>query len=119
VGHSAGVVIVMLTMFVALPRLPTMSEKPRPVVVAPAVATETISFDDVWSKKTDKLKVVEITERIVPNLNGAPVVVPSVAAPSEPLDKPVVQRRRHVTHDICKRHGMRKVHYGPRWRCRR
>lgn len=31
----------------------------------------------------------------------------------------IVQRAVLLRRDVCARHGMRKVHYGKRWRCRR
>jgi hypothetical protein len=42
-----------------------------------------------------------------------------VARPTRRVERPVRTRRVSLQGDICQRHGMHKVHYGRRWRCRR
>jgi hypothetical protein len=42
---------------------------------------------------------------------------PAVASPALPPAR--IVRRVSLRRDVCARHGMRKVTYGKRWRCRR
>jgi hypothetical protein len=109
-------------------------EIPKPVAQSVVIAPEH-RFETAWveivqtnvARKANKepIRIIPIpgptpvrTERIVVAAD-VPVSMPPVAV-SLDSDKPVVQRRRHVDRrGICARHGMRKVAYGKRWRCRK
>jgi hypothetical protein len=72
------------------------------------------------------IKVVK-TVRITPPLPEPPVMQPEIrtAVWHEPAEiparvtRPAVKPRPTRVADICARHGMRRVDYGKRWRCRR
>jgi hypothetical protein len=68
------------------------------------------------------------TVRTIPIVRQAPQIAEqkvTTAAPVAESDEVVIRReRRHRAHrasgrDLCARHGMRKVDYGRRWRCKR
>ena len=97
------------------------------MIPAPPEPKAETRFDETWSEtvrviglgKADRLTMESkpvVTERIV--AVPAALNVPPVAMPVE-ADKPAVRRRRHVAVDVCTRHGLRKVTYGKRWRCRK
>jgi hypothetical protein len=101
-----------------LPVLAWIIDLPAPPLTKP-VQTESIraarldetTFRARWAPIADlpPATVVRIVEREVvatePELEPAPV-----------LHKPTHIRRASL--DVCARHGMRKVNYGKRWRCR-
>jgi hypothetical protein len=69
------------------------------------------------------IKVVK-TVRITPPLPEPPPAVQQAvwhepAAPARETTAPKVKLRPTRVADICSRHGMRRVDYGRRWRCRR
>ena len=87
---------------------------PAPTVVARTVVTEGIRaqrMDDA----TFGLRWRPVAE--MPPMRET-VVEPLVLVANDPRPK-VQQRRVSLRLGLCARHGMRKVNYGKRWRCRR
>jgi type IV secretory pathway protease TraF len=60
--------------------------------------------------RIDVPKPIEI-ERVV-------LVIPPETVPM-PAPKPAVKSEKKIESNVCTRHGMRKVSYGKRWRCKR
>lgn len=98
--------------------------KPAPMVVAKAVAIE-----GVTARKMDESSfarrfalVPEGGDAVAPNRNHQFEKVPAGNAAASSAPPPARLMRRAVrlrVNGICARHGMRKVTYGKRWRCRK
>lgn len=127
-SSAAWTVVLALMLLVVFQPPLTMPKKTEP---PPSGSTTAPSrFEDRWFDRTqvpvlkanqEPIPVVVktvVTERISMSDSAAPVSVPPVAVAPEP-DKPRVQRRRHVSSNVCTRQGLRKVFYGRKWRCRR
>ena len=98
---------------------------PSPPIVASTVAIEGVRAQRMDSE-TFRLRYAPVAElpptievrhaaprRDVADSAGTVPRLTPVSPPSRRL------RSRAVRLDICARHGMRKVNYGKRWRCRR
>jgi len=74
--------------------------------------------------RTESIRIIPL-ERVYtfaerwyfPYVTEIKVQVAKAEEPAPP--EPVIRRQRSVKLDLCARHGMRKVNYGRRWRCRR
>jgi hypothetical protein len=123
---KATIILTMLPLallgYTALPKIRPPPEAPIPII---RVATEGVSRVDMdastfrarWSPVTDMPMTIEgpvyyASEPTIP----LPQVRPT---PPESYEQEVQVRRPRRVYDTCTRHGMRKVHYGKRWRCRR
>ena len=93
-------------------------------VVAKVVASEGVSthardtttFRARWRDVADLPPMTEIIQEplLLVSHESAPM-----AAAGSPV-RPPLSRKVSLRHrDVCARHGMRKVNYGKRWRCRR
>lgn len=88
------------------------------------VPLDTRTFDARWRTITDTntppQTIMVRTERIVqaPNSNTDVEQEDYVPLPAA-RHKVIIRHSPQTRRDICARHGMRKVHYGKRWRCRR
>jgi hypothetical protein len=75
----------------------------------------------------EALKTAMNNEKLVPTETIRPPEPPTIIPPIVQVqeDEPAPKRRRVKTAsvkrsaDVCQRHGLRKVQYGKRWRCRR
>lgn len=78
------------------------------------------SFDRRFGQQPDPAIRRVRTVTIVPVPAQETAVAEPKPAPG-PVATPAPVRRvtRKASLDTCQRHGMRKVHYGKRWRCRR
>jgi hypothetical protein len=82
-----------------------------------------VAIEQPLLKKSDRL-IVRVAEPVP--VKTERVLPPEPVAPVEIKKKPVVEaehhKERHVEHDICTRHGMRKVwivrRHWKSWRCR-
>jgi hypothetical protein len=89
----------------------------QPALVVKAVATEGVRaqrMDD--TSFTRRFALVPEGGDAVAERNHKRVVTMPAASPAPPAR---ITRRVSLRRDVCARHGMRKVHYGKRWRCRR
>jgi len=118
---------VILTM-IPLAILVWMAWPRESVIVAKAVATESIRAQRM-DATTFRLRWSPVSD-LPPAVVKQPQARVASAAPAEasregPVGevRPRPARVRHAalrgSNGICARHGMRKVHYGKRWRCRR
>lgn len=88
--------------------------KPEPVMAR----FEEANWDTAVLKKADRLEPKPIvTERIIPDPPERSV--PPVVELPVPVQRKVVEKHRRHVSNVCERHGMRKVNYGRRWRCRK
>lgn len=101
------------------------SPRVEPVVmVARAVATEGVreqridngTFRARWSSAAELPPMREIVQEPLLLVSHDPA--PLMAAAGSPV-RPPLSRKVALHTDVCARHGMRRVHYGKRWRCRR
>jgi len=100
---------------------------PAPPIVAQLVQTEGVrvirmdsqTFRARWSPVVDMPVTTEVRPR-TQAVGGEGVVAGTVtgAVVSEPPPRHRM-RSRSASLDVCARHGMRRVNYGKRWRCRR
>jgi len=77
------------------------------------------SFRARWSAAAQLPPTIEIhyvTDHVV---DAGAVAEAPAAPPSRQLSTVQTVRRVALRSDICSRHGMRRVNYGKRWRCRR
>ncbi len=111
----ASVILVMLPLAVyncSMEGQPMPAPKPS-VVAVPATTEGMLAFNDRWPVRGQMLPVSN-TVRTISFRNE------EAAAPPVPQSKPVAPVvRTYVRRDKCARHGLRKVQYGKRWRCRR
>jgi hypothetical protein len=106
-------------------------QSPAPVAVAsPPAEQEPLKKQDrvpVRVVAIEALKKAMSEPKLVPTetirAEPPPTIIPPIVQVQE--DEPAPKRRRvkaatvKRSTDICQRHGMRKVQYGKRWRCRR
>jgi hypothetical protein len=109
--------------------------KPAPPVPVKLVHTEGVrvirmdsqTFRVRWSPVNDMPPATEVryartsTENASSLFGGESAVAGTVTGAAHPTALPPRHRMRSRSAglDICARHGMRRVNYGKRWRCRR
>ena len=100
------------------PALPVMS-KPAPPAVR-VIPLDTRTFDQRWPANAlpqeNRVQSIRVAGEI-PLPTARPAVDENAAPVSSPPTR--VVRRAALRQDLCARHGLRKVSYGRRWRCRR
>jgi len=96
---------------------PPVVSKPAPQAVR-VIPLDTRTFDQRWPANAlpqeNRVQSIRVAGEIP---LARPAVDESAASPSPPPAR--VVRRAALRQDLCARHGMRKVTYGKRWRCRR
>ena len=133
-----GVIIVMIGLAVFLPVTKpalTFEQRWEPVKQLPPMIDKSpreLTFEERWEPVRRLPQMLnyereEFAPRIIPvrtiPIRPEPVRLASVE-PVAPVVQKVVTETRKVSKrvavlDICQRHGMRKVHYGRTWRCRK
>ena len=118
-NHQAGRVIkvVLATMVATAVAVTVIVLWPVPeriVVPPPAPPLEEVRV--IPLKKADRLPSEPEIAAPAPS-SSVPVIVPPV--PKPPVPDTQVVRHGRATSDICTAHGMHKVNYGRRWRCRK
>jgi hypothetical protein len=103
-------------------------DPPRPTYAEQVHRDVVASFDQRFGNAPDpavrRVRTVTIIPVRIPAETPQPSSSAGVARPAPETSAPVpVSRRirlvRKVSLDICQRHGMHRVNYGKRWRCRR
>ena len=98
---------------------PQAAPKPAPPAVR-VIPLDTRTFDRRWPANAlpqeNRVQSIRVAGEI-PLPTARPAVDEGAASPSPPPAR--VVRRAALRQDLCARHGLRKVSYGKRWRCRR
>ena len=109
------------------------AHKPAPVIFsAPEIAVKNITPENItarradvessfklrWANVADMPPTIEVRHRELAS-NAGVAAEPPLPPPRQTVQTVQTVRRVALRSDICTRHGMRKVNYGKRWRCRR
>lgn len=103
----------------------------QPPAQAPAFNDPVLSFESRWEPTerfpemnevppwlgSKKVRIFRVIMEPMPVLAQAGTPPPLPRARPEPEPEP--QTKARVRPDICQRHGMHRVDYGKRWRCRK
>jgi hypothetical protein len=87
---------------------------PERIVVPPPAPVPLEEVRVIPLKKADRLPSQPEIAAPAPS-SSVPVIVPPVPKPSVPSEV----KHGRATSDICTAHGMHRVNYGRRWRCRK
>ena len=98
---------------------PPVASKPAPQAVR-VIPLDTRTFDQRWPANAlpqeNRVRSIRVAGEI-PLPTARPAVDENAAPVSSPPAR--VVKRAALRHDICARHGLRKVTQGRSWRCRR
>jgi hypothetical protein len=99
--------------------LPEKPIVPTPVITegVRVIRLDTATFRARWSPIADlppATVMVHVVERELVSTGGG-----NYAEAMPPVKNPPLRTIKRASLDTCTRHGMRKIWYGKRWRCRR
>lgn len=101
------------------------TDVPQTVATTASVG-EGAKFDETWNAAASTVtfksaSIVSTEPKLVQTIRVEPdsEVIPPVILSEEKITTKPKYRHVRAERDICKRHGMHKVHQGKSWRCRR